>query len=40
MIEIMAIVRPNKTSATKQALININRPGIPVFEQLVEVKKR
>ncbi len=39
MIEIMAIVRPNKTSATKQALININRPGYTCVRAVGRGKK-
>lgn len=39
MIEIMAVVRPNKTSATKQALIDINYPGYTCIKAIGRGKK-
>lgn len=32
MVEIIAIVRPNKTAETKQALLDIGKPGIHMRE--------
>lgn len=39
MIEIMAIVRPNKTAATKKALIDIQHPGYTCIKAVGRGKK-
>ncbi|MDD8049094.1 MAG: P-II family nitrogen regulator [Thomasclavelia sp.] len=39
MIEIIAIIRPNKTSATKQALIDVGLPGYTCIKAFGRGKK-
>ncbi len=39
MVEIMAIIRPNKTAATKQALIDIGYPGYTCIKAVGRGKK-
>lgn len=39
MIEIMAVIRPNKTSATKNALIKANHPGYTCIRAVGRGKK-
>lgn len=39
MVEIMAIIRPQKTAATKKALIDINHPGYTCIKAVGRGKK-
>lgn len=39
MIEIIAVIRPNKTSATKQALIEVGHPGYTCIKAVGRGKK-
>lgn len=39
MIEIMAMIRPNKTAATKQALIEVGYPGYTCIKAVGRGKK-
>lgn len=39
MIEIMAMIRPNKTAATKQALIDVGYPGYTCIKAVGRGKK-